>query len=291
MRVLPFLRRFRGKIIVDVHGVVPEEMLFVDKPFEAAVCQAVERVMVRNAHLLIVVTQKMACHFLQKYRDDVDPSRLVTLPVLDSRYAEQRSLHPKRKAGTLHLVYAGGVQKWQNIDLMLQTLQQLASFRQDWRAGIYVPPEAVRDVQNKVKLLRCGRHIEVGSFTHDEVVSKYLTIDLGFVLREATLLNEVAMPTKLVEYITYGVVPVVLSPDIGDFVQYGYKYLTLQDLFDHRKVDHAALEAMRASNFQTLASIHASASEARKRIASYCAETMNSCSTAVELTASHGHHA
>jgi glycosyltransferase involved in cell wall biosynthesis len=291
MRAIPFLRRFRGKTIVDVHGVVPEEMLFVAKPIWTAVCQAVERVMVRNAHLLVVVTQKMADHFLKKYPRDVDPSRLVILPVLDSQNAEKRALRPRRNAGRLHLIYAGGVQKWQNIDLMLKTLQKLVNVRQDWCAAIYVPQEAVREVENKVTLLGCGRHVEVGSLTHDEVVTKYLTMDIGFVLREATLLNEVAMPTKLVEYITYGVVPVVLSPNIGDFVQHGYRYLTLRDLFDNRKVDHAALEIIRASNFRSLASIQASALEARRRIASYLTGITGTFSSAVEPCAGHRHHA
>lgn len=52
-------------------------------------------------------------------------------------------------------------------------------------------------------------------------------METGFLLREATLFNEVATPTKLVENITYGIVPAVLSPDIGDFLQYGYRYLLI----------------------------------------------------------------
>jgi glycosyltransferase involved in cell wall biosynthesis len=264
------MKMFRAKTIVDVHGVLPEEMLFVGKPIRAAIWQLVERATVRNPGLLIVVTQKMAQHFLKKYPGAVDPSRIMVLPNFDScGRRNQKILRPSMESGKLQFIYAGGVHKYQNIDLMLETLKHLADFRQDWRAGIYVPPEAIREVQAKVNLFECGSYVEVASLTHDEVIAKYPTMDIGFVLRKASLLNEVAMPTKLVEYITYGVVPVVLSPDIGDFVQYGYKYLTLQDLFDDRKLDYASLEAMRASNFQTLASIYASTLEARKRLASW----------------------
>ena len=36
--------------------------------------------------------------------------------------------------------------------------------------------------------------------------------------REEILVNAVACPTKLVEYMYWGVVPVVITPNIGDFM-------------------------------------------------------------------------
>ena len=271
MRILPFLRRARGKAIFDLHGVVPEEMRFVRKPVLENICQLVEREVIRNASLLLFVSQRMAHHFLNKYPLQIEPCKTIVLPNVDLRVRPERALlRRKREGGSLHFVYAGGIQEWQNIELILRTLARLATFRRDLRAAIYVPREAIQEVKTKVNSLGCDPYVEVASLAHREVMAKYQVADLGFVLREANLVNEVAMPTKLAEYITHGVVPVVLSPHIGDFVQYGYKYLTIEDLFDDRKLDRAALEAMQAANFESLKSIYALAVDARNRLASYC---------------------
>jgi hypothetical protein len=270
MRVLPWIKKFRDKIVADAHGVVPEEMVFVGRNAWAAVCGAVERVMVRNSRLLIVVTQKMADHFLRKYPAEVDASRVMTLPNLDFRYGYESGVsRPEKHTRELRLIYAGGVQKWQNIDLMLATLRRLTDVRRDWLASLYVPPEVVQEVQGKVNCLGCDGRVRVDSLARGEVLRQYATADVGFVLREHTLLNEVAMPTKLVEYIRYGVVPIVLSPDIGDFRQHGYKYLTVEELLDPRKLDGQTLENMRLSNFECLASIYRLAMLARQSLEAY----------------------
>jgi glycosyltransferase involved in cell wall biosynthesis len=271
LRVLPFLGRLRAKTIADVHGVVPEEMRFVGQPVLAVMLQMAERAMVRNASLLIFVTHRMAQHFTKKYPGDIDRTRIAILPnthLRDGR--EEEPLQTKRAAGALQLIYAGGVQKWQNLDLVLRTLAQLATLRRNWRASICVPRVALREVQHEVDQSGCGSYVEVVSLTHDEVLAKYLSADAGFVLRTATLLNEVAMPTKLVEYLRYGVVPIVLSADIGDFPQYEYKYIRLADLFDEHKVNPVTLESMRVSNYRILASIDSLAEEGRRQLELCC---------------------
>jgi glycosyltransferase involved in cell wall biosynthesis len=271
MRALPWIKKFRDKIVADAHGVVPEERVFVGQIASAAVCGAVERVMVRNCRLLIVVTKKMADHFLRKYPAETDASRVMTLPNFDFCNCDTPAA-PRREEDSreLRFIYAGGVHKWQNIDLMLATLRRLTDVRRDWLASLYVPPEAVQEVQAKVDRLGCDSQVHVGSLVHGEVLRQYATADVGFVLRESTLLNEVAMPTKLVEYLRYGVVPIVLSPDIGDFRQCGYKYLTVEDLLDSRKLERQTLGEMRRSNFECLASIRRLATSARQSLEAYC---------------------
>lgn len=51
-----------------------------------------------------------------------------------------------------------------------------------------------------------------------------------FVLRDDILVNQVACPTKIVEYLNYGIKPIVLSEKIGDFKEYGYEYIFINQL-------------------------------------------------------------
>jgi hypothetical protein len=271
MRVLPWIRRFKHKIVADAHGLIPEELAFVGRFRRATIWGAVERAMVKNSRLLVVVTQKMADHFLSKYPREIETAQVVILPNFDFQNGNVLEASLADRSGhQLRLIYAGGVQKWQNIDFMLVTLRRLADIRRDWRSSLYVPPEAVHEIQGKVEHLGCDSFVSVGSLAHDEVLRQYATADLGFVLREPTLMNEVAMPTKLVEYIRYGVVPIVLSPKMGDFMQLGYRYLTIEDLLDLQTLDRRRLKEIRLSNLQCLASIRALALASADRLEACC---------------------
>jgi glycosyltransferase involved in cell wall biosynthesis len=266
---LPYLWKFNHKTVLDLHGVVPEELVFMGRRKLATFYSFAEWVMVKNCRLVVVVTQKMRQHFLTKYGGYLDASRILTLPNMVPRQVLPPEPRCERaESPILRLIYAGGVHKWQNIDLMMGTLRQLATVREDWQARIYVPENAIFEVQEKVDQACGGSRIAVGSLPHSEVMKEYATADAGFILRDATLLNKVAMPTKLVEYMNYGVVPIVLSPDIGDFPMLGYRYLTLNDLFDKDKLSPDRLEEMRAINSRIMAALCDSASEARHALVS-----------------------
>ena len=55
------------------------------------------------------------------------------------------------------------------------------------------------------------------------------TASLGFILRDNNAVNRVACPTKLVEYIQHKVIPIMDSPQIGDFYEKGLKYVSISD--------------------------------------------------------------
>ena len=249
LRSLPHVRRFGQKTVVDVHGAVPEEVAYLGKPVYARICQRMERAAVKHARLLVLVTRKMAQHFCEKYSGLLVPAKILVLPMFDSgsrlppplpRAANQRS--------GLRLIYAGGVHKWQNIDLMLTLLSRLATVRPEARTWIYVPREATAEVKRKVTSLGLDERVTVGWLPHGRLLREYARMDAGFVLRDGHLLNQVALPTKLLEYLAYGVVPIVLNPDIGDFLEFGYRYLTTEDLLDPRRLSPENLEQIRRVN-------------------------------------------
>ena len=44
-------------------------------------------------------------------------------------------------------------------------------------------------------------------------------------MRDDIVLNRVAAPTKLIEYLSYGLIPIVKTINIGDSVKMGYEYI------------------------------------------------------------------
>ena len=272
LRLLPWLRGLGNKIIFDAHGVLPEEMAFAGNRTWAVITGRGERALVRNCRALVTVTDAMARHFLQKYPGVVNEEQILALPIFVSGDAAEAGDPKRSRSGAdaegLRLVYAGGVAKWQNVDLTLDTLERLAAGRRDVSASLYVPPSALGELRDKVHTAGLDGRIEVGSLAHDEMLRQYARMDAGFVLRDDTLLNRVAMPTKLVEYMAHGVVPIVLSPHIGDFVEHGYQYLTVDDLFDPAKLNGAVLDRMRARNLEVMGAIQRATEAARERLRS-----------------------
>jgi hypothetical protein len=265
----PYFSYLRDKLILDLHGIVPEELSFVGKRSRARIFGFVEKRTVQNSLLVIAVTEKMAEHILRKYSGRIDASRVLVLPNVELRQngSSLPCLGPKMHEA-LRLIYAGDVGKWHKIDLIIETLRRVTAAYSHARARLYVPPGSLPMLQEKVKRLRLDDRISVGTLPHQELLKEYLDTDVGFVLREDMTLNQVSMPTKLVEYMSHGVVPIVLSPDLGDLVRDGYRYLTIEDLFNPEKLSPAILDNMRAENLRIMAAIRAQALQAQTALKS-----------------------
>lgn len=267
--VWPYLRYLRDRFVVDLHGVVPEETAFLGRRSWARVLGLVEKSAICNSRLIVAVTERMADNILRKYPGAAALSRILVLPNVDwCERARGLSCPDRRVRDGIRLIYAGTVGNWQNTDLMLQALHRVTGIHPNLRADLYVHPESVGNVHEGVRRLRLNGRVTVGSLPHDKVLQEYATADAGFVLRDDILLNRVAMPTKLAEYMSHGVVPIVLSPDLGDFLRYGYRYLTVDDLCDSDKLKPAALVEMRRANLEIMAAIRNQAAEAQKALRS-----------------------
>ena len=58
---------------------------------------------------------------------------------------------------------------------------------------------------------------EITTKTAEEMKEVYRHAQYGFVLRDDIVVNNVACPTKIIDYIKYDIIPIVKSPHIGDF--------------------------------------------------------------------------
>lgn len=267
--IAPYINYLRNRLILDLHGVVPEEAGFRGEAVRARLLGLTERVAIRNSRLLVVVTNAMGEHLREKYLGATRPSRIVLLPNVEWR--ENKPSAPRddpRMRDGIRLIYAGTMGGWQNTDLMLRTLSRVMALHPNVRAQLYVDQGSAAALQEELSRLGLSDRITSGSLEHERVLEEYTKADAGFVLRDDILLNRVAMPVKLSEYMSYGVVPIVLSPDLGDFVRHGYRYLTIDDLDHLEKLTPVALMEMRQTNYAIMDSICAQAAEARKVLGS-----------------------
>lgn len=231
----------RKKIVTDVHGAVPEETHAQGKSVRALIRSLAERVASYRSTALVCVTQRMADHLARKYPNSAPP---LILPIFNTELArrEGESLDMPRNIPPT-MIYAGGLQIWQNIEKMLE----FAVINKKYKY-LFLTPDSD---SLRARALKYG-DIDADFFScpHSQVAEYYRAADFGFLLRDDNIINNVACPTKAIEYMAYGVIPVVLNMGIGDFEALGASFLLLSEMGD--PPDAAEVSAMRRKNFYCL---------------------------------------
>ena len=231
---LPWLIR-----AIDVHGVVPEEFRFHNDFYSATLCDREERLAVRHADLAIVVSEAMHAYLRQKYRAELKAT-VAVFPMFPS-VAGDAGPRPYED-GRPTVVYAGGLHRWQQVPKMLDAI---ARTRTLCRHRFYCPePEAVRSMLPA----ELRDEVVVERKTHAEVIELYGECHYGFLLREDVVVNHVACPTKVVEYLAKGLVPIMESENVGDFKALGMQSVSLADFLEGRLPDEATRDTMAQAN-------------------------------------------
>ena len=227
--------------VIDIHGAVPEEFR-LQKDFRHAVLfEARERLAVHQSDLVIVVSEAMRNHLLRKYRDELR-APISILPMFLDRVP---TLAPRPyHDGKPVVIYAGGLQKWQQVDKMIDAINRTVS---RCAHRFYCPdPDSVR----KMLCEEVCSHVIIDRKTRAELTEIYMQCHYGFILRQNVIVNHVACPTKLVEYLAMGIVPIVDSENIGDFTAMGMRFITLGELLQGDLPSEVQRTEMARDNFR-----------------------------------------
>lgn len=237
--LLPFYPT--GKIVTDMHGIVPEEERMLGRTELGTYYEGVERVVLKCSRLVVVVTDAMRDHLSAKHPDC--NATFLCLPIIETFATGLGDRRPRQAGTPYRLIYAGGTQVWQNIERTIDLCDRVADVATC--TFLSLDHERIKSMAGGRPFARSARFEVVGK---DELPLRYLSADLGFVLREDTAVNRVSCPTKLSEYLWFGVVPIVASPDIGDFAAEGYAYVTDAELEIGLIPDEATCHDMRLRN-------------------------------------------
>ncbi|NWK43822.1 hypothetical protein [Ralstonia pickettii] len=228
-------------VITDVHGVVPEETRTENKQLKACVMSIAERVAVYRSAMLVCVTRRMAEHLRHKYPKSAES---IVLPVFDQGLLESR--YEREPSGdALSVIYAGGLQIWQNIELMLEFTKTHPHYNY-----LFLTPSP-DTLRRRAELQGAtSTNLTFSSCPHDQIAPYYAKADLGFLLRDNNIINNVACPTKAIEYMAHGIVPIVLNTHIGDFGALGARFLLLNEMDQPPTAEEILV--MRKANFACL---------------------------------------
>jgi hypothetical protein len=227
------------EVALDLHGAIPEELFYNRRPLYGSFYNWVERMAFKRANHFIHVTHAMKSHFLAKYpeltRSNYNDYVLGIFTSLDTEVDPIKQDEVKQELfwdpSQVWIIYSGGTQQWQNVSLMLETIKKMPelNYRYLFLTGhLNVMQEMIdyAGVSNKIKLI---------SVAPDVLKYYYSMAHYGMVLRDSNIVNRVSNPTKLSEYLAFGITPIVLDQEVGDYFSMGYEYITLEDFATHLK--------------------------------------------------------
>lgn len=258
---LPFV-----KVYVDVHGVVPEEETLYGRYEQAQMYGDIEEVTVQKAECLICVTNKIKEHLQNKYGSKFK-AKTIVMPIFDSSLSQYDVEVPDEKKfinDKPNVIYAGGIMKWQKIELMQDSIAQSID-----RANYIVccpNPKEFWETWDYPKF----KNLQVSSKSYQELCKDVYSIaHYGYVLRDDITVNNVACPTKIADYFKYRIIPIVSSPKIGDFLDLGMQYITLDDFNNGKLLSKQEMKKIADNNQEVLKKyidIHEKGKEEFKRL-------------------------
>ncbi len=256
--LLPLLRL--RPYLIDLHGLVSDEFLMARRYAAFLRYRLAEWVAIPGAAGLIVVSEAMMQLVASRYPRL--SGRYWVVPIFDEvAFGEPEATTDPRPL----LIYAGGAQVWQNVELMLRSYAQVRD-----RCRLRILTGDVQAFQEHLAALGLEGFVELTTVPKQEVYYQYRQAQFGFILRDDLAVNRVACPTKLVEYLAAGLVPIVLQPEIGDFVRHGYAPLLLEQLLRGALPDKEKLEQMRQRNFAAVSSLRQAAKAGITGLVTFC---------------------
>ena len=227
-KVFLFLKKNK-EVIVDMHGAVVEEMEFYNKKMKFYILWYLEKTMFHRLNKVIFVNKRMSKFFSEKY-PILKNKKIIIYPILDLEKNIKEGKVELISEDKVNFIYSGNLQKWQNIDLMLENLKKVENENYNY---IFLTGQ-LEELEKKIKSYKIKNYI-LKSVLPEELKNYYEKCDYGFLLRDNHILNEVANPTKLSEYMEYGIVPIVKFENIGDYLELGYEYLKIEKISTNLK--------------------------------------------------------
>jgi len=199
-------------IISDLRGALVEEIKHSgNKHAKFYVEQVVklEQFIFKNKPFFFFMSENMRKYYRDKYQFSIEDTEIFPT-LVDEKYFYRSQIYRDEIRGELEIIdkfvyaYVGGAAYWQNIDKILISFNnEVKKNPKLFLLFITNDPDIANDIIITHKLDHTN--IKVLSLPYEEV-GKYLNAsDAGIIIRDDNILNNVASPTKINEYLAVGI--------------------------------------------------------------------------------------
>lgn len=227
-------------VILDVHGAVPEEVEFSGNKWESIWLSFVEKKCFSRASIIICLTNAMRDYYNNKYLNILDKTYKIKSIINNNVFRnipEDEITHVKNalsiKDNDVIFLYSGNLAKYQNIEMIIEISKKLDAIHENCKF-IFL----TNDLQTLQSLVNDAHlnNTTVLSVSPEKLSVYYQMSHYGFILRDDHILNRVASPTKMTEYLYYGLIPIVKSENIGDFISLNYDRISIENLLKIKNI-------------------------------------------------------
>lgn len=212
------------RLLTDVHGVLPEEQRYERAALGGARFQEMsrkEKEVLENSDLVFLVSNRLREHYEGKYGLCLDNSLVVPCLTADEPVAPRQGT-VSRPAKISHIpadrilfTYSGSYRKYQLVD---ETFQVFSMIKEKLPAAFFLiltnQPNVFEATARETGV--ATEDYQIVSLARDEVPHYLAAADCGFLLRDDSVVNKVASPTKFAEYLAAGL-PVITTETVGDY--------------------------------------------------------------------------
>lgn len=242
--VFVFFRKRHRNVVNWFQGVLPEELgmnppsIYVS--FKKLFYTFAEWFTLRSAFLNIFVSDSMHTHYQKKYK--YNKTNYIIIPCFNQEMKDWR-IWDKERYNKPSFVYAGNLAPWQCLKETLLVYKNVEDIHPD---SLLIILTAEQDHNKAVCLIKENgirnyqvKHIPLVLL--DVELQKY---KYGFILRDKSVVNHVATPTKMNSYVANGLIP-IYSNVIGDFKKI-FKGKYIIEVPEASKVKEITKEILRA---------------------------------------------
>lgn len=194
-----------------------EEYRLIEDDALIAQVRPVEAEALERSDLRLAVSQALVDHWRQRYGYAGNAHVVVPCTLGEAHLAEPAAAEDVRERlgfspDDVVLAYAGSASGWQSFDLLDRLLRPLLAGQPRVKVLFLSPPDPRIDALARDFPAR----IVIDWVAPGAVPAVLRSCDAALLLREDSITNRVASPTKFAEYLACGL-PVVISAHIGDF--------------------------------------------------------------------------
>ncbi|MCB0764795.1 MAG: hypothetical protein R2815_00530 [Flavobacteriales bacterium] len=210
-----------GRVCYDGRGAYAaewEEYRVVNDDRLIAQFRPLEAAAVNDTDIRLAVSEALVAHWKDRYDYDADEHVVVpcTLGKGSSRSGGPLEVPIRTSLGwgaaDMVLVYSGSTVGWQSLALLEEVLVSWLG-RSSANKLLFLSRS---DLHASVLQQRFPDQVAQRWLDHAQVKSALADCDMGVLIREDTVTNRVASPTKFAEYLSAGL-PVLISERLGDF--------------------------------------------------------------------------
>lgn len=215
-----FHKFIKGKYIVDCHGALAEEYCYNNKNITKWKLNYINKMEKRSADLAdyIICQSEEMKRLIIKKNNNINADKIFVYKCGVNtdffRLDEQSRISSRNDLGLkdeILFVYSGGLMKWQKIEESLMFFHEYHKINNNSKFLILTrDTELLNSIVKRMNLESLLPHVFVKSVPFNKVSDYLNASDLAFLFRDNDIMNQVAFPTKLGEYLSCGL-PVLTS--------------------------------------------------------------------------------